>query len=235
MIRVMLVDDHALFREGLGRIISLEEDICIVGECGDGTEVVEAAQRLSPDIVIMDINMPHMNGVEAATLLHEREPNMKIIFLSIHDDENYVFQTLRNGAAGYLLKDMEAAHLIEAIRSVYIGHRYIHPHVTGKLVDELRRLSNYEVNLKRNTMLREVHLEEVYGKRSSDWHSVITEREYEVLKLMSMGMSNRSIGEHLYISEKTVKNHVSNMLFKLKVQDRTQAVVLGIKYGWIEA
>lgn len=140
-IRLVLADDHQLFREGVKRILNMENDLEVVGECGDGIQVIELCNTLNPDIVLMDINMPIENGVVATGKLKEIFPDIKVIILSIHDDESYVFETLRKGASGYLLKDMEAESLINAIRSVVAGHAYIHPKVTGKLINQARRMT----------------------------------------------------------------------------------------------
>lgn len=223
-IKVVLADDHQLFREGVKRIIDLESDMEVVAECSDGEEVAAVCRDLHPDVVLMDINMPNMNGVEATQCLRDACPKTRVIILSIHDDEAYVYETLRTGASGYLLKDMEAEDLIEAVRMVATGNAYIHPKVTGKLIDEFRRLSEQEGALAGFRSL----------KTSEGWRGLLTRREMEVLKLMAEGRSNRAIGEHLFISEKTVKNHVSSVLQKMDVQDRTQAVVTAIKSGWVK-
>lgn len=222
--KIVLADDHQLFREGVKRIIELESDMEVIAECADGEEVITVCRNLLPDIVLMDINMPNVNGVEATQAVREHCPDTRVIVLSIHDDEAYVFETLRTGASGYLLKDMEAEDLVEAVRLVARGDAYIHPKVTGKLIDEFRRLSDGEGASGR---FRTMPL-------NSGWRNVLTRREMEVLKLMAEGRSNRAIGEHLFISEKTVKNHVSSILQKMDVQDRTQAVVKAIKSGWVK-
>lgn len=222
--KVVLADDHQLFREGVKRIIDLESDMEVVAECSDGDEVTTVCRNLNPDVVLMDINMPNVNGVEATQCVRDTCPNTRVIILSIHDDEAYVFETLRTGASGYLLKDMEAEDLIEAVRMVAQGNAYIHPKVTGKLIDEFRRLSDQEGAV---NSFRTIDM-------SEDWRNLLTRREMEVLKLMAEGRSNRAIGEYLFISEKTVKNHVSSVLQKMDVQDRTQAVVTAIKSGWVK-
>lgn len=140
-IKVLLADDHQLFREGLKRILNMEDDLEVIGECGDGIQVLEFCNHTIPEIVLMDINMPIENGVVTTERLKTIFPDVKVIILSIHDDESYVFETLRKGATGYLLKDMEAESLINAIRSVVNGHAYIHPKVTGKLINQLRRMT----------------------------------------------------------------------------------------------
>ena len=140
-IQVLLADDHQLFREGLKRILNMEDDMEVIGECGDGIQVLEFCNNRKPDVVLMDINMPLENGVVATERLRDIFPDIKVIILSIHDDESYVFETLRKGASGYLLKDMEAESLVNAIRTVVEGHAYIHPKVTGKLINQLRRMT----------------------------------------------------------------------------------------------
>ncbi len=140
-VKLVIADDHPLFREGLKRIVNMENDLEVIGECGDGIHVIELCNALHPEVVLMDINMPIENGVAATEKIKTLFPDIKIIILSIHDDESYVFETLRKGASGYLLKDMEAESLINAIRSVVQGYAYIHPKVTGKLINQLRRMT----------------------------------------------------------------------------------------------
>ncbi|GIO42029.1 response regulator transcription factor [Paenibacillus apis] len=229
-IRVLLADDHQLFREGLKRILNMEEDIEVVGECGDGTQVLEFCQVQPPEIVLMDINMPLLNGVDATAELRELHPDIKVIILSIHDDESYVFETLRKGATGYLLKDMEAESLINAIRTVAEGNAFIHPKVTGKLIQQLRRM---EYLSETGAIAEDNRIREAGVKFVPSEDNPLTRREAEVLRLMAEGRSNKMIGEHLFISEKTVKNHVSSILQKMDVDDRTQAVINAIKFGWV--
>ena len=220
--RIAIIDDHQLFREGMKRILEFEENFEVVAEGADGSEALSIVEEHRPDIVIMDINMPNINGVEATKQLIETYPDTKVVVLSIHDDENYVMRALQTGATGYLLKEMDADTLIEAVKIVAEGGSYLHPKVTHNLIREYRRLaSGKEENKERKQEVRwPLHL--------------LTRRECEVLQLLADGKSNRGIGEALYISEKTVKNHVSNILQKLNVNDRTQAVVVAIKNGWVE-
>jgi two-component system, NarL family, response regulator DegU len=223
--KIVIIDDHQLFREGVKRILDLEQSFQVVAEGDDGCEVVKLYEDYQPDVIIMDINMPDTNGVDATRHLIEKYPEAKVIILSIHDDENYVTHALKTGAIGYLLKEMDAEELINAVKIVAEGGSYLHPKVTHNLVKEFRRLSKHEghgvgtavANLE---IRRPLHL--------------LTRRECEVLQLLTDGKSNRGIGEALYISEKTVKNHVSNILQKMNVNDRTQAVVVAIKNGWVE-
>jgi len=225
-IKVLLADDHQLFREGLKRILNMESDLEVIGECSDGIQVLEFCNKNKPDVILLDINMPTENGVVTTERLRDIFPDIKVIILSIHDDESYVFETLRKGASGYLLKDMEAEALINAIRTVADGYAYIHPKVTGKLISQLRRMT---------------YLDEIGAAASRETtvkivpksNNPLTRRETEVLKLMAEGKSNKTIGEALFISEKTVKNHVSSILQKMEVDDRTQAVINSIKNGWV--
>ncbi|MET1181404.1 MULTISPECIES: response regulator transcription factor [Bacillales] len=221
---IIIIDDHQLFREGVKRILDFESSFDVVAEGDDGSEAMDLVETHKPDVVIMDINMPTMNGVEATKMLVNRYPETKVIILSIHDDENYVQHALKTGAQGYLLKEMDADALIDAVRVVAEGGSYLHPKVTHNLVKEYRRLAAEE-GADRDS----VHTIEIRRPLH-----LLTRRECEVLQLLADGKSNRAIGETLYISEKTVKNHVSNILQKMNVNDRTQAVVLAIKNGWVE-
>ncbi|AZV45282.1 response regulator [Peribacillus asahii] len=221
---IVIIDDHQLFREGVKRILDFEASFDVVAEGDDGSDAVNLVENYHPDVVIMDINMPNVNGIEATQQLIQQYPETKVIILSIHDDENYVQHALKTGAQGYLLKEMDADALIEAVRVVADGGSYLHPKVTHNLVKEYRRLVSDE-NANQDT----IHAPEIRRPLH-----LLTRRECEVLQLLADGQSNRAIGETLYISEKTVKNHVSNILQKMNVNDRTQAVVLAIKNGWVE-
>ncbi|MEH7298799.1 response regulator transcription factor [Neobacillus drentensis] len=223
--KIVIIDDHQLFREGVKRILEFEKSFQVVAEGDDGSEALGLVQEYQPHVVIMDINMPQMNGVEATRELVEKYPDTKVIILSIHDDENYVTHALKTGACGYLLKEMDADALIEAVRVVADGGSYLHPKVTHNLVNEYRRLAAGVSGggggyVPTHEIRRPLHL--------------LTRRECEVLQMLADGKSNRGIGEALFISEKTVKNHVSNILQKMNVNDRTQAVVVAIKNGWVE-
>ncbi|MEC2055467.1 response regulator transcription factor [Peribacillus psychrosaccharolyticus] len=220
---IIIIDDHQLFREGVKRILDFEASFDVVAEGDDGSEAMSLVEAHHPDVVIMDINMPRINGVEATRLLIERYPDTKVIILSIHDDENYVTHALKTGAQGYLLKEMDADALVDAVKVVADGGSYLHPKVTHNLVQEYRRLA-----------MEEHSGNERYAPEIRKPLHLLTRRECEVLQLLADGKSNRGIGETLFISEKTVKNHVSNILQKMNVNDRTQAVVLAIKNGWVE-
>ncbi|TSJ61275.1 response regulator transcription factor [Allobacillus sp. SKP2-8] len=221
MTSIVLIDDHKLFREGIKRILEFEDDFRVVAEGNDGTEALDLVSKYRPDVVIMDINMPNINGVEATQQLIDLFPDVRVIILSIHDDESYVVHALKTGALGYMLKEMDTDELVNAIKIVSEGGSYVHPKVTHNLLKDYHRLSSREGEGFTHVEYRKpLHL--------------LTRRECEVLQLMTDGRSNRSISEDLYISEKTVKNHVSNILQKMNVNDRTQAVVTAIKNGWVE-
>ena len=221
-VRIILIDDHKLFREGVKRILEFEPRFEVVAEGDDGTDAIELVQENDPDIVLMDINMPVQNGVEATADLIKKFPELKVIILSIHDDESYVTHALKTGALGYLLKEMDADSLVEAIKVVNEGGSYLHPKVTKNLVHDYRRLANEE---SAGTPINETYSQPLH---------ILTRRECQVLQLLAEGKSNRAVSEALYISEKTVKNHVSNILQKLNVNDRTQAVVMAIKNAWVK-
>jgi two-component system, NarL family, response regulator DegU len=222
--KIAIIDDHQLFREGVKRILDFEPNFEVVAEGDDGSEALSLVETYRPDVIIMDINMPKINGVEATRELIDHYPDSKVLILSIHDDENYVSHALKTGATGYLLKEMDADALIDAVKVVADGGSYLHPKVTHNLVKEYRRLAINDNNqeggqFQQAEVRRPLHL--------------LTRRECEVLQMLADGKSNRGIGEALFISEKTVKNHVSNILQKMNVNDRTQAVVEAIKNGWV--
>ena len=222
MTTIIIIDDHQLFREGVKRILDFEDSFDVIAEGDDGNDILSLYDQYLPDVVLMDINMPTKNGIDATSELLGKYPDAKVIMLSIHDDESYVTHALKTGALGYMLKEMDANAIVAAIKVVAKGGSYLHPKVTKNLVAEFRRLSERENkgNFHQTEIRRPFHL--------------LTKRECEVLQLLTDGQSNRTIGETLFISEKTVKNHVSSILQKMSVNDRTQAVVTGIKNGWVE-
>lgn len=222
MTKIVIIDDHQLFREGVKRILDFEDTFEVVAEGGDGSDAINLYEEYAPEVILMDINMPRKNGVEATGELMAKYPEAKVIMLSIHDDESYVTHALKTGALGYMLKEMDADAIVQAIKVVAAGGSYLHPKVTRNLVAEFRRLSERENKgtFHQSEIRRPFHL--------------LTKRECEVLQLLTDGQSNRMIGETLFISEKTVKNHVSSILQKMNVNDRTQAVVTAIKNGWVE-
>lgn len=215
-IRVLLVDDQALFREGLRTLISLYDDIDVVGEAGNGEEALAAAGRLRPDVVLMDLRMPLLDGVAATRRLKETEPDRRVIILTTFDDDEYVFDGLRAGAVGYLLKDVSSEKLVEAIRAAARGESFLQPSIAAKVLAEFSRL------------------EERPGARPpAGLVEPLSERELEILRLVAAGDSNKEIAADLYITEGTVKNHVTNILGKLGVRDRTQAALRARELGLI--
>ncbi len=210
-ISVLIADDHSLIRQGLKQILELENDITVVAQAANGNEAVKLARDLKPDVVLMDINMPEANGLQAIKEIKQEKMTSKIIVLTIHEDREYLFKTLQMGAEGYVLKDAEPAVLIEAIRNVHSGQSYIQPNMTRELVREFNRVTLHE-------------------KEKSEENNLTT-REIEVLGLIAEGMINKEIAKQLYISEKTVKNHVSNIFKKLNVSDRTQAAIYAFKHN----
>ncbi|MBM7614837.1 response regulator [Alkaliphilus hydrothermalis] len=209
-IKILLVDDHSLVRQGLKQILELEGDIEIIGQAGDGEEALVKVQQLKPDIVLLDINMPKLNGIKTLRRLKDLDKTTKVIMLTFHKDQEYLFETINLGANGYVLKDSESECLIKAVRDVYKGSTYIHPNLTTGLVREFSRKSNDEDEAKENKLTR---------------------REYEVLTLIAEGLNNKEIANSLFISEKTVKNHVSNIFKKIDVNDRTQAAIYAYKHN----
>jgi DNA-binding NarL/FixJ family response regulator len=204
-ITVLIVDDHSLLRQGLTQILELEESIEVVGEAGNGEDAIKLALERRPDIILLDINMPKLNGIETLRRLKDIGIDSKIIMLTIHDDKEYLFETINIGANGYVLKDSDADSLIKAIKNVYGGESYIQPNLASLFV---KGKDNKDGKFRETT-----------GKES------LTRREYEVLTLIAEGLNNREIAEKLFISEKTVKNHVSNIFKKIEVADRVQAAI----------
>ena len=206
-IRVLIVDDHAVVREGLRSFLELQEGIHVVGEAADGAEAVEAAVRLAPDVVLMDLVMPRLDGVSAMRQVRERVPATRVIVLTSFLDDDRLLPAIRAGAAGYLLKNAQPQELARAIRTAHAGEALIDPAVAARLVDALAA-----------------------GERS-DRYEELTPREREVLELIGRGFSNKRIALELGAAEKTVKNHVSNVLAKLGVADRTQAALYASRVG----
>jgi DNA-binding NarL/FixJ family response regulator len=214
-IRVLLVDDQALIRAGFRMILDAEEDMEVVGECSDGTQAVDSARRLTPDIVLMDIRMPEMDGIEATRRIaaREGEDGPRVLMLTTFDLDEYVYDALRAGASGFLLKDVPAEELVSGIRVVAQGEALLAPSVTKRLIQEFSR---GPVSQRREAP---AELEK------------LTPRELEVFSLIARGMSNAEIAEELVVSETTVKTHVARVLMKLGVRDRVQAVVLAYESG----
>ncbi|WP_353893717.1 response regulator transcription factor [Proteinivorax hydrogeniformans] len=216
-IRTAVIDDHSMIREGIVNLLEREDEIDIVAQGANGQEAIEIVKEHRPDIVLMDINMPILNGIEATEKIKNEYPKTKIIMLTIHDGEEYIFKAINLGAEGYVLKDAGKEILLSALKNVYNGDAFISPNITKKVFKELTRLER-----KKPT------------KENPQQVFRFSKREWEVYKLMAEGNSNKEIGCALNITEKTVKNHVSSIFKKMEVFDRTQAVIKGIKEGVVE-
>jgi DNA-binding NarL/FixJ family response regulator len=209
-IKVLITDDHPVVREGLSAMLNKEPDIQVVGEAENGTEAIDKAKELQPDVVLMDLRMPEVDGVEAMRQIRAATPDIKFIVLTTYDNDEYIFKGIEAGARAYLLKDAPRDELFKAIRAVYKGESLIEPAVAGKVLDRFVQLS------------RQVQAPEE-----------LSERELEVLKLMARGAANKEIATSLCISESTVKTHIQTIFQKLGVSDRTEAVTEAIKKGII--
>ena len=206
MIRLMLVDDHAVLRDGLRNIISVEEDIEVVGEAVSGDDALLKVESYKPDMILMDINMPMKNGVEVTGILKKKYPHIKVLVLTMHSHEEYFMSAIREGADGYLLKDAPSDQVVEAIRTVARGESVIHPSMTRKLLAFHQQ------------------------KQTQQEDTTLTEREKEVLLCLVEGLSNKEIADRLFISDKTVKIHVSKIFKKLNVKSRSQVVIHAVQY-----
>ena len=218
-IRVLIADDHALFRRGLEMVLAEEEGIELVGQASDGAEAVQIAIEAVPDVVLMDIRMPKTTGIEAARAMKEVAPSAKIVILTISDEEEDLFEAIRAGASGYLLKDIPLDEVAAAVRSVHGGQSLINPSMAGKLLTEFATLARRDQ-------------EEESSKHAPA--PKLTDREMEVLRLVARGMNNRDIAKELFISENTVKNHVRNILEKLQIHSRMEAVMIAVREKLIE-
>ncbi|OLN33591.1 response regulator [Desulfosporosinus metallidurans] len=210
MIRIVIADDHPLIREGLRRILEFEDGIEVVAEVGDGQGAINVARNNMFDILLMDLNMPGVNGLDAGRVIRRECPHIGILVLTVDDSDEKIFQVLQLGVAGYLLKDVDSKTLIHSIRKVYSGEPILSPTVTGKLLEQFTQPSP---------------LKNTCG---------LSEREMEILYYVVRGSSNREIGTALFISEKTVKNHLSSIYRKLAVEDRTQAALKAVKLKFVQ-
>ena len=215
-IRVLVVDDHALFRRGLEMVLAHEDDIDVVGEAEDGADAVEKAIETTPDIVLMDVRMPRRGGIDACTAIKDAVPSSKIIMLTISDEEADLYEALKAGATGYLLKEISIDEVAAAVRAVHGGQSLISPSMASKLLNEFASM------IKRDDERQQVPVPR------------LTEREMEVLRLVAKGLNNREIAKQLFISENTVKNHIRNILEKLQLHSRMEAVVYAVREKLLE-
>jgi DNA-binding NarL/FixJ family response regulator len=209
-IRVVVVDDQELFRRGLIMLVAAEEDIEVVGEASDGDEAAELAASTVPDVVLMDVRMPKRSGIEACRTIKQVAPSAKIIMLTVSDEEGDLYDAIKNGASGYLLKDASIDQVAQAIRVVADGQSLISPSMAAKLLEEFKTISSV-------------------GSKPDVIMPKLTDRELEVLNLVARGLNNREIARDLYISENTVKNHVRNILEKLQLHSRMEAVMYAVR------
>jgi len=211
-IRVLLAEDHVIVREGTRELVQHEPDMEVVGEAGDGEEAIQLATKLRPDVVIIDIAMPKLNGIEATKQIKELYPATAVLVLTAYDDDQYIFALLEAGAAGYLLKNVRGRELIDAIRAVYAGESVLHPAITRKVIESFMPAGKPA------------------ERRIAE---PLSEREMEVVKLAGRGMSNKDIAEELSLSVRTVQAHLGNIFNKLGVGSRTEAVLYALKKGWV--
>lgn len=212
-IKILIADDHAVVREGTRRILEQEQDLEVVAEAGDGDEAVRQATSFKPDVAIIDIAMPKLDGIEATKQIKALCPAVTVLILSAYDDDQFIFSLLEAGAAGYLLKSVRGRELVDAVRAVYAGESVLHPSVARKVLNRFMRIS---------------------GKpQEKEPLEVLSEREMEVLRLVTKGLSNKDIAEELYLSTRTVQGHLGNIFNKLQVSSRTEALVRALKEGWV--
>ncbi len=212
-IKVLIADDHAVVREGTRRILEQEEDIKVVAEASDGYEAVQLATHYKPDVAIIDIAMPKVDGIEATKQIKALYPGMVILILSAYDDDQFVFSLLEAGAAGYLLKSVHGQELVEAVRAVYAGESVLHPSIARKVLSKFARTPGRVVD--------------------EEPEELLSKREIEVMKLVAKGLGNKEIADELCLSIRTVQGHVGNIFNKLRASSRTEAVVHALKKGWV--
>lgn len=210
--RVLLVEDHIVVRQGIRALFSDEPDLEIVGEADDGRAALQSVSELEPDVVLMDISMPGLNGIEATRQIRQDYPEVKVVVLSMHSNEEYVFQVLRAGASGYVLKQSDSSEVLTAIRAALAGGSFLSPPISRTVIDDYVRRAE--------------------ARGGDDDLELLTSREREVLQLLAEGLSNREIAEQLNISIKTVETHRSNMMGKLGVSSKTELVKYALRKGW---
>lgn len=216
MIKVLIVDDQPLIRDGLATLLGLRPELIVVGTAGDGKEAFEKVKEHEPDIVLMDIRMPGTSGVEGAGLISKHTAGTKVLMLTTFKDHELIFEALDEGASGYLLKDMPTDTIVQAIITVHSGGIVLPPDITSQMLRELKKTREYGM--------------EPFAEPPEELKE-LTEREIEVLRKLGLGLSNKEISGHLFITEGTVKNHVSNIISKLGIRDRTQAAIFAVRYG----
>jgi DNA-binding NarL/FixJ family response regulator len=212
MIRVLICDDQAIVCEGLSKILSTDAEIEVVGTAQDGAEVVEMVSQTQPDLVLMDLKMPGVNGITATRKIHEQFPSIAVLVLTTYDDDEWVFDALHSGAAGYLLKDTPPKNLIESIKGTVAKKVFLDPAIAGKILDDYQRRP-------------------AVNPPSTNFR--LNERDQELLKLLACGLTNAEIAQQLFLSEGTIRNYTSELFKKLNVSDRTQAVVAALRYGLV--
>jgi NarL family two-component system response regulator LiaR len=218
MIRIILADDHAVVRQGTAELLRREKDLDVVAEAENGLQAVELAQRLNPDIVVMDIRMPELSGIDATKNILETVPGVRVLVLTAHEDDQYLFSLLQAGASGYLLKTAPVSELVRAIRQVHEGLSYIDTSIVHKLVERFSKQKGDAADLEEETQTSET----------------LTARELEVLQLLARGFNNRAIADALVISERTVQAHLTSMFSKMHVSSRLEAVMTAIRLGWLK-
>lgn len=214
-IKLIIAEDEPVARQAMARLFDLETDIKVVGEAVNGEIAIDLARRTLPDVILMDIRMPKLDGIKATQTIKSEMPNVAIVILTIYDDDSSVFQAIKAGAMGYILKDSPIDDALAAVRAAYRGEGIMHPAIAARVMKEFARVQN-----ERKTDM------EVFAD--------LTDREREILKLVANAKSNKEIAEELFISEKTVKNHISNILFKLQANDRTEAAIYAARHGLVD-
>ncbi|MDQ2906155.1 MAG: response regulator transcription factor [Chloroflexota bacterium] len=231
-VSVLVVDDQRLMRDGIASLLEIQDAITVVGTASNGQEAIEKAASLRPDVILMDVRMPVMDGVVATRQIRREVPSCRILMLTTFDDEAYIIDALRAGASGYLLKDLPAPDLASAVQAVYKGIYQLDPGVANKVIASLSRQQAVD-SARQSSVVLPVSSATSNAETPSPRPAELTGREVEVLRLIAKGATNREIAEHLVISEGTVKNHISNILSRLGLRDRTQAAIYARESGWL--